>query len=191
MESQITLQHPSFFLGLSNLYKILAQILLAKMELIPKINTSNIPSYTLDLIDPIIKSIENQSPESIKALKESECRKDLDKSSKILWPKVLEQAYREQGYVIEENSISPDHLAIQLSYTSQLLYEAANALSWGNKETFINRLIAVHRFLTVHMMPTISQCQNPVTDKMRDIIITTIAYIRPLIISLLKDRQKL
>ncbi|MCE4602892.1 MAG: molecular chaperone TorD family protein [Desulfurococcales archaeon] len=188
MEQHYTLQHPTFFLGLSNLYRLMSQILLAGMNLSQWPSIETLPEETLKLLEPLIKSVRSGDTGDIEGLRESLCRRDLDKSTRLLWPRVMEQAYQHHGYTVSLGRLGPDHLAIQLAFTAQLLYDAANALSAGDRESFMDRLVAAHRFLTTHIIPTITQCNSKVAGSMRPIIQLTLSSIRPLVIRLARAK---
>lgn len=180
--------NPAFFLGLSHVYSLIAQSLLARIGIVEGV-AAELPPESSALIEPILRSVEEAAEGEILELSSSKCREDLDEASRTAWARTLERFYDDNGYALEKDSLEPDHIAVQLAFIAYMLGEIAHSLSKGDEHVANDRIIVLHRFLTVHAMPTLSQCKNPVAQRIGEVVRLTLSFLRPMAIAAAKKKR--
>ena len=191
--NELRFLHPSFFIGLSTLYKFISHLIIARLDVeesYGSLNLNNVPEEVRAVLSPIIRILETSDNDDLKRLRESYCRSDLDVKSKMSWSKVMEQLYSDYGYKVGSDIVEPDHIAVEFEFASILFREAGEALSRRDYHTFTQRLIEAHRFISAHLVPALTQCTVPLAKELKDIVILTIETVRPLVIKLIAEDFK-
>ncbi len=173
---------PPFFIGLSNLYLILTNTLLSKLGLYDGPLKFDIPEDTKIVLNGFMEAVENAGRDDVANLRSSLCRKDLDRSTRLLWEDTLKQFYSRYGYRFEEGVLNADHLIVKFAFISYILRDSADALSMGDKEKFRERLVVLHRFINVHILPMIRDCDSAIIKSIRPIISFTLSLLRDIVI---------
>ncbi len=173
---------PPFFIGLSNLYLICSHILFSKLGLTKEELDIPIPNDTKRILDGYINAIRRSKNEDIATLRSSICRKDLDKSTRILWEDTLKQFYNRYGYDFQEGLIDADHLAVKLAFVSYLFRESAHKLGNGDIDGFKDKIVVIHRFFNVHLLPMIRECENDIIYSLKPILSFTLGILRTVVL---------
>ncbi len=173
--------NPPFFIGLSNLYLLLSNTLISKMGIANDTLNVDIPEDTRTILKNFLDAVEDAEKEDVMGLRSSLCRKDLDRSTRTLWEDTLKQFYGRYGYGFREGYINADHLAVKLAFISYLFRESADALSTKDEERFRERLVVIHRFINVHIIPMIRDCDSNIIKSIKPLISFTIGILRSFI----------
>ncbi len=188
MENGPPSPNPQFFLGLSHVYSLIARALLARIGMAERVAVEQ-PPESLALIEPVLESLKETRESRILELSSSRCRKDLDKTSRIAWGRVLERFYEDNGYAVEKGYLEPDHVAVQLAFVAYMMGDIAHSLSKSNYHEASEKIIVLHRFFSAHLMPTLSQCDDPVARRIGELARLTLSLLRPMAITAAKRKR--
>lgn len=185
------LANPAFLLGLSRLYRIVSTEIISKLRGSPVLgyDWETMPPAALEILGPILQAFSETSVAELEGMSSTNCRNDLDNATRSAWEKAVEGFYREYGYEPVTTSIKPSHVAVQMYFLSEILRDAYDALTRGNMQEFARSLLAANRFITVHLMPTLKQCNTRLAVELAEVVKETLSSLRPLVISLATAQQ--